>query len=367
MKVTPFEVSGDLDYDKLIKQFGVSHLSDLPPIFKKTPLFSRKIIFAHRDFGQIISRIENKKPFVMMTGLVPSGKFHLGHMIIAQQMVFYQSLGAKIYIAVADIEAYHTRNQSLEQSKKIAIEEYIKNYIALGLKPKNCQIYFQSQRSNDSKKSNAFYRLQNLLAKYATFNEFKAVYGDITPGKMFSSVLQAADMLHPQLPEFDGPIPTIVPVGIDQDPHLRLARDISKRIKEPKFIQLSSTYNTFIPGLTGGKMSSSNPNSYIGLTDTEKEVETKIKKYAFSGGQKSLEEHKKKGGNPDVDVSFQYLKFFFEPDDKKLNKIYKNYKSGKMTTAELKDYTINKINNFLKQHQKKLKAADSKVKLYLDN
>ena len=112
-------------------------------------------------------------------------------------------------------------------------------------------------------------------------------------------------------------------------------------------------------------MSSSDINSYVALTDSEKEVERKINKYAFSGGQPTLEEHRKKGGNPDIDVSFQYLKMMFEPDDEKLEKIYNDYKSGKLLTGELKKYTIKKINSFLKQHQRKREKAKKKVKKYL--
>jgi len=363
--VTPWEVSGEVDYEKLIREFGISPLKEMPPVFEKEAMFRRKIVFAHRDIQRILESIKAKKPFAMMTGLMPTGKFHIGHMLLAQQMIFYQKLGAKIYIAVADLEAYNARGQSLEESRKIAIDQYITNYIALGLKPKNCEIYFQSARSKDAKKSNAYYCLQNMLAKHATFNEFKAVYGDISPGKMISSLLQAADMLHPQLKEFEGPIPVLVPVGIDQDPHLRLARDISQRIKQYNFIQLSSTYHVFAPGLGGGKMSSSDPNSFIALTDSAEEVETKIKKYAFSGGQPTLELHRKKGGNPDIDVSFQYLKMFFEPDDKKLNKIYEDYKSGKMLTSELKQILIDKINSFLKKHQQERKKAEKEISKFL--
>ncbi len=357
----PWEVEGDLNYQKLVREFGISPMRELPEVFNKNILFRRKIVFAHRDFQRILESIKDKKKFVMMTGLMPTGKFHIGHMILAQQFIFYQKLGAKIYIAVADLESYNARGQTLEESRKIAIEEYIANYVALGLDLKKCEIYFQSERSKDAEKSNAFYRLQNLLARHVSFAEFKAVYGEITPGKMLSALLQASDMLHPQLKEFEGICPVVVPVGIDQDPHLRLARDISKRIKNPKFIQLSSTYHLFMPGLSGGKMSSSNPNSFIGLSDSANEVKNKINKYAFSGGQPTIEEHRKKGGNPDVDVSFQYLKFFFEPDDKKLEEIYRDYKSGKMLTGELKKYTIEKIQDFLKEHQVKLEKARKEV------
>jgi len=363
--INPWEVKGDINYDKLIKEFGISPLKQLPELFDKEILFKRKFIFAHRDIQRILDAIKNKKKFVMMTGLMPTGKFHIGHMMLAQQMIFYQKLGAKIYIAVADIESYNAREQSIEDSKKNAIEEYIKNYIALGLKPENCEIYFQSDRHKDGKKANAYYRLQNLLARHATFNEFKAVYGEISPGKMVSALLQASDMLHAQLPEFENICPVLVPVGIDQDPHLRLARDITKRFKTNKFTQLSSTYHTFLPGLKGGKMSASDPMSYIALTDNPKEIKNKINKYAFSGGQPTLEEHKKKGGNPDVDVSFQYLRLF-ESSDTKLEQTYNDYKSGKLLTGELKKYTIEKISSFLTEHQKKrAKITQKDIDKYL--
>lgn len=364
-KVTPWEVKGTIDYEKLIKEFGVQPLRFLPAQFQKHPLFRRGIVFAHRDFKQIAEAVEQKKPFVMMTGLMPSGKFHLGHKMVAEQMVFYQQLGAKLYISVADVEAYNTRNPDIKELRRIAVEEYLTNYLALGLDLKKCDFYFQSARSHDGKKANAYYRLANLLARHATFNEFQAVYGEITPGKMVSSLLQAADMLHPQLPEFEGPIPVVVPVGIDQDPHVRLARDMSQRIKEYKFLQLSSTYHIFMPGLKGEKMSSSDPLSYIALTDTPEEAANKIKKYAFSGGQATVEEHRKKGGNPDVDVAFQLLRYGFEPDDKKLAKIEADYRLGKLLTGELKEIVIEEVSSFLKTHQQKRAQAAKLVDKFM--
>jgi tryptophanyl-tRNA synthetase len=366
-KVTPWEVKGKIDYDKLINEFGLKPLKHLPETFQESVLFRREIIFAHRDFKQIVESIEKKKSFVMMTGLMPSGKFHFGHKMVADQIIFYQSLGAKVYIAVADIEAYNSRIPDMEELRKTAIKEYLTNYIALGLKPENCEFYFQSQRSKDGKKSNAYYSLASMLSRHATFNEFKAIYGELSPGKMTASLLQASDMLHPQLPEFEGkPIPTVIPVGSDQDPHLRLARDVSQRIKTVKFKQLSSTYHKFLPGLKGGKMSSSDETSYIALTDTPEEATKKIKKYAFSGGQPTLEEHRKKGGNPDIDVSFQMLKYGLEQDDEKLQQIYDDYKAGKLLSGELKQILIDKVTKFLKEHQEKRKKAAKIVDKFLN-
>lgn len=366
MKVTPWEVSGEVDYKKLIKQFGLKPITKLPEKFKKNILFRRKVVFAHRDFDRILDAVKNKRKFVMMTGLMPSGEFHLGHMLVAQQMLFYQKLGAKLYIAVADLEAYNAKQKSLEELRKVAIDQYLINYIALGLKPQNCDFYFQSDRSKDSKKSNAYYRLASNFSRNATFNEFKAIYGQISPGKMNASLLQTADMFHPQLSEFEGPVPVIVPVGADQDPHLRIARDIGRRYKDHKFVQLSSSYHMFLPGLKGGgKMSSSDELSYIAMTDSPKTVERKIKRYAFSGGKETVKEHKEKGGNPDIDVSFQYLRMFFEPNDTKLEKIYNDYKSGKLLTSELKAILIKKINAFLKKYQKQRQKAKKKVDKFL--
>ena len=144
-------------------------------------------------------------------------------------------------------------------------------------------------------------------------------------------------------------------------------RDMAGRIKTFKFLPISSTYHKFMPGLKGieTKMSSSDPFSYIAMTDSAKEVEDKIKKYAFSGGRDTLEEHRRKGGNPDVDVSFQYLKMFFEADDAKLKKIYDDYKSGKLLTSELKQILIEKINAFLKEHQRKRELAKKQTDKFL--
>jgi len=364
-KVTPWEVKGNIDYDRLIQEFGLQKFKEVPKQLEEFIHYRRGIIFAHRDFNRINDAIKNKKPFAMMTGLMPTGKMHFGHKLLMDQVIFYQNLGAKVYVTVADIEAYNARDLTMKQLHENAVNDYLTNYVAMGLDLNKCDFYFQSARSNDYKKSNAYYKLAGMLAKHATFNEFKAVYGEITPGKMTASLLQASDMLHCQLPELNGPIPTLIPVGTDQDPHIRLARDISQRIKEFNFIQLSSTYHVFMPGLSKDKMSSSDPTSFVALTDSPEDAERKIKKYAFSGGQVTLEEHRKKGGNPDVDVAYQFLRYGLEPDDKKLKNIYDDYKSGKLLSGELKQITCEKLKTFLKKHHEEREKAKKKIDKYM--
>ena len=118
--------------------------------------------------------------------------------------------------------------------------------------------------------------------------------------------------------------------------------------------------------LKGDKMSSSDPYSYIALTDTPENAKHKIFKYAFSGGQDTVEKHRKLGGNPDVDVAFQMLYYMFEPDDKKIEEIRQDYKSGKLLTGEMKQIAVDKITAFLKEHQKKREQAKKQVNKFLN-
>jgi tryptophanyl-tRNA synthetase len=88
-------------------------------------------------------------------------------------------------------------------------------------------------------------------------------------------------------------------------------------------------------------------------------------RYAFSGGQPTVELHRRLGGNPDVDVSFQWLKIYFEQDDVKLKKIEDDYRSGRMLTGELKEYLVEKINEFLEEHRVKREEARKLINLYM--
>jgi len=361
-RIDPWEVKEVKNYKKLMKEFGVNSFSQYAKKLKNAPLeIKRELVIGHKDFNRIYDCIEKKKEFAVLTGLMPSGVFHFGHMSVINQVIYYQKLGAKIYLLAADLEANLTRNIPLEEAKKIAIEEYLTNYIALGLSKKNLKFYFQTEGPKNNEKE--YMNLSKLASAKTTFNEIKDIYGDINPQKLISALTQVADIIYPQL---EGTKTTLTPIGFDQLNHSNLARDIASRMN---FSLPCFTFHKLVPGLQGAntKMSSSKPETYIALTDSKKEVEAKIKKYAFSGGQPSLKEHKEKGGNPDVDVSYIYLKTFFEPNDNKLKKIYDDYKSGKLLTSELKEITIEKINSFLKTHQIKREKAKKVINKYLQD
>lgn len=224
VEIDPWSSTTYKNYARLRDEFGIQEFTrdlwnDLPNPHK---LLRRNVVFGHRDFRRIKRAIEKKQPWALLTGLMPSGRMHLGHKMVIEEVIYYQSIGAEIFIAVADIEAFATRGYTLKEAEKLAKEEYIANYISLGLKPDSCQIYFQSKREEVKD-------LACLLGKKVNWSQMVATYGFSSSTNMihiFSPLIQTGDILHVQLEKYGGVRPTLVPVGVDQDPHLRLCRDI---------------------------------------------------------------------------------------------------------------------------------------------
>lgn len=128
-----------------------------------------------------------------------------------------------------------------------------------------------------------------------------------------------------------------------------MTRDVAAKLK---YMKTASFYSTFFPALQGlkAKMSSSDATSCILLTDKPDEIKRKVNKYSFSGGGATVEEHKTKGANLDVDVPYQYLRFFFE-DDEKLADIADKYGKGEMMTGEVKAVLIECLQKFVGEFQ----------------
>lgn len=347
------------DYDDKMEEFGIDPVDELVDRLPQPHrYFRRDIIYGHRDFERVLDAIENDEPFAMMTGLMPSGQFHFGHKMLADQMVYYQELGAELYIAVADIEAALTRDMSLDRAKELAVDQYLTNYIALGLEPEQVNFYFQSAGSTH------YHTMSKLFAEYVTMNEVEAVYGDITPGKLTSALTQAADILQPQFAEHGGPKPVVVPVGTDQDPHIRLTRDIAARSPQAEFIKPSSTYHKFMRGLQGGKMSSSKENSYIALSEDPDDACDKIDR-AKTGGKQSKEAQREHGADIAEDVVFELLAFHLIEDDDRLREIHQAYSSGELLSGELKQIAKEELRAFLDEHQARREQAAERVDEFL--
>lgn len=365
MVVTPWEVSGDIDYDKLVKQFGTEKIDDalLKRIQKHTGdlhfMLRRKIFFSHRDMNWLLDKYEKGEKFFLYTGRAPSGPVTLGHLI---PWVFTKWLqdkfGAELWFQFPDEEKFLLKeNLSLEETEKLTYDNML-DVIALGFDPKKTHFLV------DTKHAGVMYKEAVKIAKRITFSTVKSSFGfdDSTNiGAIFYTSMQAVPAILPSVLKKKN-IPCLIPLGIDQDVHFRVARDVYPKLG---FYKPAIFHSIFMPGLQeGGKMSASDVMSAIYTTDTPDLVKKKINR-AFSGGKDTVEEQRKYGGNPDIDIPFQYLRIFFEPDDAKLKKIYDDYKSGRMLSGEMKQICIEKINKFLAEHQKKREQAKSKVQDFI--
>lgn len=134
-----------------------------------------------------------------------------------------------------------------------------------------------------------------------------------------------------------------------------MTRDIAPRIKGHKPALIESR---FFPSLKGdtGKMSASDETSAVYVTDTQKQIKTKINKYAFSGGRDTVEEHRAMGANLSVDIAWKWLNFFME-DDEKLAAIGVEYASGRMLSGEIKAELIAVLSELTRLHQERRAAV----------
>lgn len=364
--VTPWEVSGQVDYDKLIKEFGTEKINEalLERIRKHTGdlhyMLKRKIFFSHRDLNVLLDEYERGMEFALYTGRGPSGNTHIGHLIPWIFCKYLQdNFGAELYFQITDDEKFMLKPEArLEDTHAMGYENAL-DVIACGFDPKKTFIFV------DTDYGKTLYKLSIQIAKKITSSSAKAVFGftnETNVGMMFWPAVQAAPCFLPSILK-GKKIRTLIPAAIDQDPYWRIARDVAPKLG---FHKTAAIHNIFLPALTGTgtKMSASREETAIYTTDNEETIARKIKKYAFSGGQATIDEHRAKGGNPDIDISYQWLTFF-ESDERKLGDIYHQYKTGKMLSGELKQILIDKITKFLKEHQTRREKAKNIIDKFM--
>jgi len=428
MKIDPWSALNIDDYSKLFDEFGILPFDEMVREIENPHKFmNRKIIFGHRSYDLITDAMKHNKPFSVMSGFMPSGKIHLGHKMVMEEIIWHQQQGGDAFVGIADREAHSVRGMSWDKCRDIGINEYIISLIALGFEPDG-HIYFQSK--SEQVKDLAFE-----LGSKANFSELSAIYGftgETNVAHMLSAVTQSADILHPQLEEYGGPKPTVIPVGADQDPHIRLTRGLGhkmnmfkiegredkngnkyfsirskaapedalkglneripgktklfeghvdvfnadnfelllKTVREVElefggyaFVPPSSTYHRFMSGLQGGKMSSSVPDSYLSLTEDPKGAAKKVKK-AKTGGRMTLEEQKKLGGEPDKCSVYEMFLFHLVDDDEELAQIYTECREGSRVCGNCKALAAERTEKFLKEHQELREVAKERLDEY---
>ncbi len=341
--------NAEIDNEKLIKEFGaepVEKLSESPEFYT----FKTGVLASHRDFDKFFHSLKKGEKCAILSGLNASGTLHLGHKAVFDTNLFFQKkYGIPVFIPLSDDESYVTgkvkdQKEALDNALKLA-----KQLIAYGFDIKKTYFIIDQIYTN-------IYNLAIKLSRKATLSEIKATYGyknEDNSGMYFYPIIQSAHILFPQ--EKYKIKNVLVPIGPDEDAHIRISRDLAARFGYNKPAILHSR---FLPGIDGEKMSKSKNNA-IFFSDSEKEIRKKIQK-AFSGGQKTVDEHKKIGGNPDIDVSCIYLKYLFlEP--KESEKLFKDYKAGKILTAEIKKLFADRVIGFIKEFQNNLKNIDDRA------
>lgn len=355
--VTPWTVQseGAVDYDKLIRDFGCHHLTkEIVDRMERLTgkrmhrWLRRGMFFSHRDFNHILDLYEKGQKFYLYTGRGPSSNMHLGHMIPFQFTKWLQDVfGCPLVIQLTDDEKFLFKDVPLEQAHKLAFDN-ARDIIACGFDVKKTFIFTNLDYHHH------MYPTILKIQKFCTYNQARAIFGftgSDNIGKAAFAAVQAA-------PSFSAAfetvlhtpnMPCLIPCAIDQDAYFRMTRDVAPRLgyRKPSLI-----FCKFFPPLQGrgGKMSGSEMNGAVYITDTAKVIKDRINKHAFSGGQETKELQQKYGANLDVDVSYEWLTFFMEDDDR-LGEIARKYSTGEMLTGEVKKELITLLQAQVAEHQ----------------
>ncbi len=393
MVVNAFEVKGKIDYSKLVNDFG-SKLID-PELLARIERLTvgrgtvpklhrflrRDIFFSHRDMVKICECLENDQPFYLYTGRGPSsGAMHLGHLVPFMFTQWLQrAFQCPLVIQMTDDEKFLFKGEydpetgdNLDYFAQLTVEN-AKDIIACGFIPEKTFLF------SDLKYVGTMYPTIVRIWKAVTTNTVNGIFGfdgASNIGKIAFPAIQAAPSFPSSFPNVLGTGKTsanmacLIPCAIDQDPYFRMTRDIAHKLV-PKSHPLGGKpaliHSKFFPPLqgAGGKMSSSDENSAIFLTDSNEDIERKIKEFAFSGGQETKKLQEELGANLTIDVSYQWLRFFLE-DDEELEIIGKDYSSGSgeyWSTGKVKARLVAVLKEIVQAHQSRRALVTEEVVL----
>lgn len=336
------------DNRKLVEKFGavpVSKLKNLPDFYT----FRKGLIYSHRDFDKFFKALKKGEKCAIVSGFNASGTIHLGHKPVFDTNLYFQKkYNIPIFIPISDDESYvagkvKNQEEALKYSMKLA-----KELLAYGFDPKKTYFIIDQIYTN-------IYNLAIKLSRKINLSEIKATYGyknEENIGLHFYPAVQSAHILFPM--EKFGIKHVLVPIGPDEDAHIRISRDIARRAgyNLPSILHLS-----FMPGIDGKKMSKSKNNA-IFLKDSLSEIKKKVNK-AISGGRDTLKEHREYGADIEKDIPVFYLSKFFL-DEKQSKKLISDYKKGKILTREVKQKLYQELEKFVKEFQSNLKKVRKK-------
>ena len=344
-------------YDERMQTFGLSPISTF---IERAPESSyrmrRGITYGHKDMEKIADCIRQKKPWAVLSGINPSRPLHFGHKAVFDEIRWLQTQGADVFIPLSDDESYiFGKVNSRGEARRWAYESVIPSLIALGFEPGKTFIFLDSDYTS-------IYNFAIELSTRVTWNNLKGVFGfevGANAGAIFyQGAIQLAHILFPQLPEFGGPRPTVVPVGIDQHPYILLSRDVANKMD---MVPPGEMCTKFLYSLQGPekKMSASQPSTSIFLDDSPEVAEQKIKT-AYTGGLPLAKVQKELGGVPEICSVFQLLNYHFLCDEESAA-MYKDYKEGRLLSTPLKERAIREVKAWLAEHRQRREEARKRV------
>jgi len=365
MVVTPWDVSGTMDYDKLIEQFGVQRMTpDIPERIAKQAGFMhlqlrRGVYLSHRDVDWWLTEHEKGNRVGLYTGRGPSGQVHLGHMLPwFFTKYLHDAFDADLYFQMTDDEKFtFYDNLTLEQTVANTYDNAL-DVIACGFDAEKTHIF------SDTENISHLYKLALKVAKKVTYSTAKAIFGfhdSDNIGMIWHPAIQAMPCFLQSEREGTN-IPCLIPAAIDQDPYWRMTRDIAEKLGYSKPAQIHAK---FLPGLgQGGKMSASQPETAVFTKDPPEVAEKKIMG-AFTGGQPTVREQKEKGGDPTVCSIYAYYYFLFEEYDAKLVDLEQDCRSGALICGDCKARLAKVISRFLVDFQEMREKAKDVLEDYI--
>ncbi|MDH4123208.1 MAG: tryptophan--tRNA ligase [Thermoplasmata archaeon] len=354
--VTPYQVTGEIDYDELVERFGTKKIDNallrrLSKYGEIHHMLRRKIVYSHRDFDWILNEYDKGNKFVLYTGRGPSGPVHIGHLMPWAFTKYLQDLfDVKLYFQMTDDEKFMFYDKlSMDDTRKWGYENAL-DVIAMGFKKGKTKIFL------DTELIKTMYPLAIRAAKKINFSTVKAVFGfdnSYNIGSIFFTSIQSVPAFLESYFQ-KKKVPCLIPCGIDQDPHFRITRDIAEGLD---YYKPALIHAKLMPSLMGSeKMSTSKGDMTIWTTDSPKTVKRKIGN-AFTGGAVSVEEQKKHGGKPEICSVFNYNQYFFLPDDKALDDLMQKCRSGAIMCGECKAALAERVIEFLQRHQERREKA----------
>ncbi len=284
----------------------------------------------------------------ILAGMRPSGKLHIGNYLGSTKgmLALQDNSDYETFYMVADMHGLTTpydKNTFADATRNI-----VKDYISAGLDPGKSVIFVQSHVPEHVELGYLFGTVTT-LAKLTHLPEYKEKV------KQFSQHSTLALVTYPVLMAADILVykSGLVPVGIDQEPHLELAREIARRMNqgygtdfpEP---QRFATKGENVPSLTGeGKMSKSVEGSYIALTDDLQIITDKLAKAPTDAGGPG--EVPREGPVANL---FKFVELFIP---NRLEYYAALYRQGKIKYAELKEELARAIYEELRPIQERRK------------